>query len=165
VLAETGEDEKISYTVASPDIFDPPTGYKRAGVTKGPPEVETMIKAGLHGITKADNRRVAGWRNLREWLKIIERLDDQGKPYKTARLKIFDTCPNAIRTLSSVVKDEHDPEDVADEPHELTHMPEAIRYGIMSRPPLKSETEEEQRKRRKALARQQRPVVSSITGY
>jgi phage terminase large subunit len=124
-----------------------------------------MIKAGLHGITKADNRRVAGWRNLREWLKIIERLDDQGKPYKTARLKIFDTCPNAIRTLSSVVKDEHDPEDVADEPHELTHMPEAIRYGIMSRPPLKSETEEEQRKRRKALARQQRPVVSSITGY
>jgi phage terminase large subunit len=165
VIAATESDEKISYTVASPDLWNPAAGYKRHNEIKGPPEVETMIKAGLKGLTKADNRRVQGWRQLREWLTVIERPDEQGKPHKTARLKIFDTCKHAIRTLSSVVKDEHDPEDVADEPHELTHMPEAIRYGIMSRPPLKSETDAERRKRERNRQEALKPVVSDITGW
>lgn len=164
ILSETKPDEKISYTVASPDLWSP-ADYKRQGAPKGPPEVETMIKAGLHGLVKADNRRVPGWRQLREWLTVIERPGEDGKPVKTARLLIFNTCKHAIRTLSSIVHDEHDPEDVADEPHELTHMPEAIRYGCMSRPPRRSETEDEQRKRRRARQKATKPVVSDITGW
>jgi phage terminase large subunit len=150
--------ERISYTVASPDLWN---RNKDTGV----PEVETLIKAGLHGIVKADNRRIPGWRNLREWLTVIERPDDKGEVQQVARLRVFSTCKNVVRTLSAIVHDERDPEDVADNPHELTHMPEAVRYGCMSRPPVKSETPDELRKRRKARAKATQPVVSRITGY
>ena len=43
------------------------------------------------------------------------------------RLRIFDTCINLIRTLPAVQHDEKKPEDVANEPHELTHAPDALR--------------------------------------
>ncbi len=43
------------------------------------------------------------------------------------RLRIFDTCANLIRTLPAVQFDEKRPEDVATEPHELTHAPDALR--------------------------------------
>jgi len=61
-----------------------------------------------------------------------------------------------------LVHDENDPEDVADECED--HGPEAIRYGIMSRPPKTASPLElyERRRRRERLTR---PVVSSITGY
>jgi phage terminase large subunit len=40
---------------------------------------------------------------------------------------------NAIRTIPAVLKDEKDPNDVAIEPHELTHAPDAIRYFCVMR--------------------------------
>ena len=45
----------------------------------------------------------------------------------TWRLRIFETCRNLIRTLPAVQFDEKRPEDVANEPHELTHAPDALR--------------------------------------
>ena len=75
-------------------------------------------------LTKADNNRVQGWLALHEWLKVYE--DEQGQ--LNSKFKIFNTCTNAIRTLPAVVHDEKNPNDVSTEPHELTHMPDAIRY-------------------------------------
>lgn len=128
VLEYTLPGETISYTVASPDLWN------RARDT-GIPEVEIMRENGLEGLRQADNRRIPGWRNLREYLTIFETYDNNGIIIKDSRLKIFKTCQNVIRTLPSLIHDEKDPEDVSDQPHELTHMPEAIRYGCMSRPP------------------------------
>jgi phage terminase large subunit len=119
--------EEINYIVASPDLWN---RNKDTGV----PEIETMIKAGLKKVRQADNRRIPGWRNLREYITVIETPDNNGEVRKTARLLVFKNCLNVIRTLPAIVCDEKDPEDVSDEPHELTHMPEAIRYGCMSRP-------------------------------
>lgn len=75
-------------------------------------------------LTKADNNRVTGWLAVHEWLKIIE--DEQGQ--KTCKLHIFSNCVNLIRTLPAVQHDEKNPNDVANEPHELTHAPDALRY-------------------------------------
>lgn len=75
-------------------------------------------------LTKADNNRVTGWLAVHEWLKVIE--DEQGQ--KTCKLHIFSNCVNLIRTLPSVQHDEKNPNDVANEPHELTHAPDALRY-------------------------------------
>lgn len=75
-------------------------------------------------LTKADNNRVTGWLAVHEWLKIIE--DEQGQ--KTAKLHIFSNCVNLIRTLPALQHDEKNPNDVANEPHELTHAPDALRY-------------------------------------
>lgn len=75
-------------------------------------------------LTKADNNRVTGWLAVHEWLKVIE--DEQGQ--KTCKLHIFSNCVNLIRTLPAVQRDEKNPNDVANEPHELTHAPDALRY-------------------------------------
>lgn len=91
-----------------------------------------------HNLTKADNNRESGWLAVKEWLKIIE--DEQG--IKTSKLKIFDTCINLIRTLPALQHDDKKPNDVANEPHELTHAPDALRYfcSYWSSKPQKTDT-------------------------
>jgi phage terminase large subunit len=81
-------------------------------------------------LAKANNDRVQGWYNLKEWLKPYE--DEQG--IKTAHLVIFKNCINLIRTLPQLQYDDKDPNDVSNEPHELTHAPDAIRYFVAGRP-------------------------------
>ncbi len=75
-------------------------------------------------LTKADNNRIAGWLAVHEWLKVYE--DEQGQ--QTSRVHIFSNCVNLIRTLPAVQIDDKNPNDVANEPHELTHAPDAFRY-------------------------------------
>ena len=77
-----------------------------------------------HNLIKADNNRESGWLSVKEWLKPFN--DEQGT--KTSKLKIFDTCVNLIRTLPALQHDDKKPNDVANEPHELTHAPDALRY-------------------------------------
>jgi phage terminase large subunit len=47
---------------------------------------------------------------------------------------------NLIRTLPQVQRDEKDPNDVATEPHELTHAPDALRYfcSMRTRPSVET---------------------------
>lgn len=41
---------------------------------------------------------------------------------------------NLIRTLPLVLHDEKNPDDVAKEPHEATHAPDAVRYFVSAQP-------------------------------
>ena len=75
-------------------------------------------------LTKADNNRVTGWLAVHEWLKVFE--DEQG--IKTSKLHIFSNCVNLIKYLPSLQHDEKNPNDVATEPHEPTHITDALRY-------------------------------------
>ena len=75
-------------------------------------------------LTKADNNRITGWLAVHEWLKLRE--DEQG--IQKPKLFIFSNCTNLIRTLPALQHDEKNPNDVATEPHELTHIPDALRY-------------------------------------
>lgn len=85
-------------------------------------------------LTRADNRRVDGWYAVKEWIKPLEQLDEQtGNMIKTAKLKIFSNCVNLIKCLPQVQRDEKDPNDVATEPHNLTHAPDALRYFCIMR--------------------------------
>lgn len=166
ILQHSPIDEEIMYTVASPDLW-------KTNRETGVQEAETMIKAGLKGLKPADAKRVRGWREVREWITPYELQDGTF----TARLKIFD-LPELTKTRNDVSDDdytnlfddlaqigheENNFEDAADEPHKLTHMPEALRYGIMSRPP-RSMTEEE-RKEREAKMRRQNQAVNKRAGY
>lgn len=85
-----------------------------------------------HGITltRAENGRVAGWYNLREWLRPAENEFGEKEPM----LKIFNTCSNLIRTLPALTADKNNPGDAATEPHEITHAPDALRYFVAGRP-------------------------------
>lgn len=75
-------------------------------------------------LTKSNNERVNGWLSVKEYLKPFEDVDGE----ITSRLTIFENCKNLIRTLPAVQYDDRNPNDVAKEPHELTHAPDALRY-------------------------------------
>lgn len=119
-IRELSAFENISYTVASPDMWQH-RGAK--DVLGGENVAETFAKCGIP-LIKADNARVVGWQRLRENLADT----DDGTP----TLQIFNTCTNLLRTLPALYYDEHDHEDVSDRCED--HAPEALRYAVMSRP-------------------------------
>lgn len=114
--------EEIYETDAPPDLWN-----RRQETGKSAAEIFGDNDVWL---TKTDNNRVQGWYNLKEWLKPYE--DEQG--VKTANIVIFKNCLNLIRTLPQLQCDEKNPNDVANEPHELTHGPDAIRGFLAGRP-------------------------------
>lgn len=119
IIELTNEPIKMNY--APPDLWN-----RRQDTGKS--AAELFRENGII-LTKSNNERVQGWLNLKEWLKPYESKDEQtGKPIITARLKIFSNCVNLIRTLPQLQRDEKDPNDVATEPHELTHSGDALRY-------------------------------------
>jgi phage terminase large subunit len=123
-------DEKIHYTVASPDMWQ-----KRGNHTEHNPQkskikdiegqsiAETFFKNGVP-LIKADNARIVGWDRMRENLKDAP----DGDPY----WRIFETCSNLTRTLPELIYDEIKVEDVSDKVED--HAPESCRYFLMSRP-------------------------------
>ena len=108
--------EKIQIDYAPPDLWN-------RNKDTGKSTADIFAENGQY-LTKADNNRVTGWLAVHEWLKIYK--DEQGQP--NSKLKIFSNCVNLIRTLPAVQHDEKNPNDVAVEPHELTHIPDALRY-------------------------------------
>lgn len=73
-------------------------------------------------LTKTSNDRIDGWMAVKEWL----RLEGEGEE-RVPRLQIFNCCKNLIRTLPLLQHDEKKVNDVATEPHEITHAPDALR--------------------------------------
>jgi hypothetical protein len=119
IKACNGTDKIYSY-LAPPDLFN-----RRQESGKSVADIFSE-----HGIvlSKTSNKRVNGWLAVKEWIK----------PYKdetetlTSALKIFPGCVNLIRTLPAVLRDPKNYDDVANEPHELTHAPDALRGFCVS---------------------------------
>ncbi len=114
--------EKIYAYIAPPDLWN-----RRQDTGKSAAQIFT--ENGVP-VVRANNDRVQGWYNLREWLAPHE--DELGKP--SADIRIFPNCVNLIRTLPSLTIDKGNPNDVSSTPHELTHAPDAIRYFVAGRP-------------------------------
>ena len=81
-------------------------------------------------LSRAPAGRISGWMQLKEWLHPTLREDGEYRP----RLQIFSSCINLIRTLPALQADNKNPDDVALNPHELTHAPDALRYFVASCP-------------------------------
>ena len=116
VCEHTGEDEKILYTAASPDLWSRRQESGESGEF-------VMRSNGLTGLSRANNDRVFGWRMVREYLQV----GNGG-----AALHIFECCRNLIFSLPQLVFSSHNAEDASIFPHEYTHAPDALRYGILS---------------------------------
>ena len=65
-------------------------------------------------------------------LSILTFDDEAGR--KTANLVIFENCKELIRCLPALTFSQRNPNDVATEPHDITHSPDAIRYFVSARP-------------------------------
>lgn len=118
-IRAVSEGETIAYRVASPDAWQ----QRGAGDIEGESIAESFQKHGVP-LLRADNARVIGWQRVRDYLAEGE----DGAP----RLQIFSNCTNLIRTLPMLTFDERDTEDVSGNCED--HAPEALRYGLMTRP-------------------------------
>lgn len=113
-------------------IYAPPDLWNRNRDT-GKSTAELFWEGGVD-LTKASNNRIAGWLNVKEWLRVKKvRHEQTGELYEDSDLKIFSNCLNLIKFLPQLQHDEKDPNDVATEPHEPTHITDALRYFCVSR--------------------------------
>lgn len=110
--------ETYEYSVADPSIFAN-IGYtdKYGGQTIA----ETFAHYGIVFLP-ASNRRVDGWNLMHQYL----RWEQFTKP----KLQYFSTCRDSIRTIPSLVHDEHKPEDVDTRGED--HSADTDRYMLMS---------------------------------
>lgn len=109
-------------------LLDPAFGPTRGG---GPSVAEEFNSHGWL-VVDADNDRLQGWARVRQYL--AWRRNQAGEMELHPRLYIFDTCQNLVRTLPQMIHDEKEPEDMDTEGED--HAVDALRYGMMSRPPL-----------------------------
>jgi phage terminase large subunit len=109
---------RMLYAVASPDLWNRRQDSGKSGV-----EIMQAVQ-GMPPMIMADNRRIQGWRVVREYLS-----------GQNPRLHIAKTCTELIHSLSALLCDRVRNEDAASEPHAITHAPEALRYALMSRLP------------------------------
>ncbi len=117
--------ERIKELIGADKIqryFAPPDLWNRQKDT-GKSIAQLFSERGVP-LTRAQNDRVQGWFALRELLR--ECNDESGKP--AARLRIFSNCINLIRCITSIQVSDKNPNDVALQPHELTHSVDAMRY-------------------------------------
>ena len=103
--------EDVYATLAPPDLF---SRTQTSGKTKASIFAEQGVT-----FTKTSNDREAGWLALKELL----RRGEGGVP----RLRIFSTCTEIIKCLPALSVDKVRPTDCANEPHEITHAPDALR--------------------------------------
>ena len=118
----------VEYAVASPDVWN-----RRQDSGKSGFEIMQSV-VGMPQMVAADDRRIPGWRALKEYLSQRE-----GKP----KLFICRSCYELIHSMQSLLCDKNRLEDAANEPHSITHAPEALRYAVMSRFEHVSPQEEE----------------------
>lgn len=102
--------------LAPPDLF-------ARELTSGKSQAQGFYEEGIT-LTKSSNDRETGWLYVKELLKEREQADGTTAP----KIRIFSTCRNLIRTMQTALVDEKNPRDMAVEPHELTHAPDALRY-------------------------------------
>lgn len=113
--------QKVRYTVADTSLWTPEADTGEAAA-------ETFARYGVP-LQQADKERVNGWKRLREWLA----LSPDGKPW----LMVHPECTYLIRTLPSLISDEHNQEDVDTDGED--HAADALRYFVMSRPSVSAE--------------------------
>jgi hypothetical protein len=115
-LALVPKTRRVHKSVADPSMWNV-TGHT------GEDYAETFQRNGVT-LIKGDNSRVLGWGRLRHWFKLAP----DGKPW----LMIHPECVTTIRSIQSLVRDKHDPDDVDTDGED--HPADAMRYGVMSRP-------------------------------
>lgn len=124
-------------------IYAPPDLWNRRNDT-GKSAAEIFYENGIK-LDKCSADRINGWLAVKEWIKPFQTKDEQtGQDKIETNLYIFSNCLNLIRCLPAVQHDEKNPNDVATEPHELTHITDTLRYFCVSRSkPAKPKTIQE----------------------
>lgn len=114
-ITALSEGEEIRYTAAPTDLWARSQESAKA-------KADLFREAGLV-LIKGSNNREAGWLAVKDLLRVRE--DGQGTH---SRMRIFSTCTGLIECLPALQRDAKRPTDCMTEPHEITHLPDALRY-------------------------------------
>ena len=112
----TPDDERIYLTLAPPDLWG-------RSQESGRSKADIFREAGV-ALTTSSNNREAGWLGIKDLLRL------RGTPGRP-KLYIFADCVKLIRNLPLLLRDEKKPDDCMTEPHDITHLPDALRYLIV----------------------------------
>ena len=124
ILDRTPRGEDIYATLAPPDLFSRSQESGRSKAT-------IFSECGIN-FTKTSNDRECGWLALKELLSTRN---------GTAGLGIFSVARELIRCLPALQTDKLRPTDCANEPHDITHAPDALRgFAIYHSKPRKEES-------------------------
>jgi phage terminase large subunit len=110
--------ERVECFIAPPDLWN-----RRQDTGKSAADI--FAENGVP-LIKAGNDRVNGWLNVKEYLKV--KYDELGQIEELPKMQFFDNCRNVRRCLPLLQHDERKVDDVATEPHDITHTPDALRY-------------------------------------
>jgi len=105
---------KFIHGIADPAIWDAQTGQSIA---------ETAMNQGVY-FEKGDHERLPGWMQVHYRLAF----DENGFPM----MYVFSNCKAFIRTIPTLMYDEHKPEDLDTDGED--HVADEVRYMCMSRP-------------------------------
>lgn len=119
-----GSAEKLDFSVLDPAAF---------ANHGGPSIAERMAARGVH-FHRADNTRVGPRGAMSGWDQVRARLRGDGDG--RAMLIFFSTCVHSIRTIPALQHDVMRPEDVDTDGED--HAGDAIRYGCLARPWMRS---------------------------
>lgn len=110
-IVALSEGENIIYTVAPDDLWarSQETAKSKADIFR---------ENGLP-LLKGNRNRETGWLAVKELLAVK---NDE------SRLKIFNNCTQLIECLPALQRDTKKPTDCMTEPHNITHLPDALRY-------------------------------------
>ena len=122
IRAAMGPGERLSAFYAPKDLWN-----RRQETGKSVADI--FLEEGI-ALDRVSNRRIPGWYEIKRRMEPQTDADGVKRP----KIRIFDNCLNLIRTLPGLQHDEKDPNDVAKEPHELTHAPDALRYFCDGQP-------------------------------
>ena len=105
-------------------VYAPPDLWNRRQDT-GKSVANIFAEEGVY-LVRVSNDRITGWLEVKERMQ----LGEDGSPGI-----LFDrNCRNVIKSFPLLLSDEKNIGDVATEPHEHTHGPDAIRYLLAGRP-------------------------------
>ena len=122
IIDRTTEEDNVICTFAPADMW----ARNRA---TGKYQAEMFGEYGVP-LTPVRNSREAGWQNVLDWMQPVPDGTGELKP----RLFIFENCKELIRCIPLLQHDDKNPNDVATEPHDITHAPDALRYLLDGRP-------------------------------
>ena len=119
ILARTPHGEDIYATLAPPDLWN-------RSQESGRSKAILFSEYGLN-FTKTGNDRECGWLAVKEML-----LGGEGR----MSIYFFSSCQEIIRCLPALLVDRLRPTDCANEPHDITHAPDALRgFALFSARP------------------------------
>lgn len=134
-VSMTPADEKLEYGVCDPALWSK-KGENDDGLSGA--EIFAKRVGDLMGkqprLIRADNSRVIGWGVVREFMRPYMGSNDE----LTARLQVFSTCKELIRTLPEQVHSDRVPEDMNKQDDD--DCADELRYALMSRPRPSSTT-------------------------